>query len=395
MKKSPFKMLTLATAGACLLTLSVPLASAQDAASPEPVAIVPISAQLDPGSEPVTAVPISAQLDPSNGPVTAVPISAEIPNAQTVTVTKKQLEVDFPADVIKVTIELPVISGMTDASYQEKLNKAIEKTALADLESMKKPAAEDKASAEQYDYPFRQHELYVSYEVKSDGNADSGNVLSILVNTYMYTGGAHGMTRVDSYNAQTNAEASTLTLKQALGEGGLKKANNAVYQQILKNRDNYYTDVFDIFKGISAEMPFFMENGTVNLVFQQYEIAPYASGVNYVAVTDKAGAIGTVTLTPAGPANARLVPLRQAAEALGYKIVWNNRTQSVELSRGAQWTSVTVGKNSYFANKMAPVKLSAAPTVIKGTVYVPVHFFDSILKLRVIANDSGSITISG
>jgi len=375
MTKSPFKMLTLAAAGACLLAVSAPLASAQNAGGAAPVSIVPISAQLDSGS----------------GPITAVPISAELPNAQSVAIAKKLLELDYPADLMNVKAEIPVVSGMADAKYQEELNKTIESRVLADLESMKQPAADDKASAEQDDYPFRQHELNVSYEVKSDGN---DGVLSILVSTYVYTGGAHGMTRVDSYNVRTEAEASALTLEQALGQGGLGKANQAVRQQLQADPDTYYPDAMKQFQGVARDQAFFVEKGVVNLVFQQYDIAPYASGVNYVAITDDVKG-PSVKLQAIDRNGKLLLPLRQAAETLGFKVAWDGKSHSAEVSRDAQWTSVTVDKNSYFVNRMAPIQLDAAPMIFKGTLYVPIGFFDQILKLDVATSASGSVTVTG
>jgi len=94
-------------------------------------------------------------------------------------------------------------------------------------------------------------------------------------------------------------------------------------------------------------------------------------------------------------AGVTLVPLRMAAETLGFGVEWRGETRSAELSRGAQWTSVTVDENRYFVNKMAPVALSAAPIIADDTMYVPVDFFDGILGLRVVASASGSFGISG
>lgn len=74
-----------------------------------------------------------------------------------------------------------------------------------------------------------------------------------------------------------------------------------------------------------------------------------------------------------------MIPLRSVTEAMGYKVTWNGETQSIEILKGAQWTSVKIGDNSYFKNKMAPWQLSAAPVIEDGHTYVPVEFMVDIL----------------
>jgi hypothetical protein len=74
-----------------------------------------------------------------------------------------------------------------------------------------------------------------------------------------------------------------------------------------------------------------------------------------------------------------MVPLRIVAESLGYDVTWNSGNQTVDISNGTQWTSVSINKNSYFRNKMAPHSLSLAPVIIDNRTLVPVEFFADIL----------------
>ena len=75
-----------------------------------------------------------------------------------------------------------------------------------------------------------------------------------------------------------------------------------------------------------------------------------------------------------------MIPLRATLEKMGYTINWNGETSSVEISKGAQWTSIKIGENSYFKNKMAPRPLSVAPIIVDGRTLVPVEFFTVILS---------------
>lgn len=82
-------------------------------------------------------------------------------------------------------------------------------------------------------------------------------------------------------------------------------------------------------------------------------------------------------------AGVTLVPLRETAEALGYTVTWNGETSSIELSKGAKWTSIKIDENSYFKNRMAPWSLSSAPKLINDQTYVPIEFFADVLDMGI------------
>jgi hypothetical protein len=87
-----------------------------------------------------------------------------------------------------------------------------------------------------------------------------------------------------------------------------------------------------------------------------------------------------------------MVPLRQISEKLGYNVVWNSKKKSAELSKGAQWTLVKVGEDSYNFAKMF-IKLGAAPELKSSATYVPVHFLEQVLKAEVELSDKGIISV--
>lgn len=73
--------------------------------------------------------------------------------------------------------------------------------------------------------------------------------------------------------------------------------------------------------------------------------------------------------------NVLYLPLRYTLEGLGYEVTWNPDTQSVDIMKGAKFTSVYIGRNYYFKNRMAPVELSGAPFIVDGRTMLPVEFF--------------------
>lgn len=82
-----------------------------------------------------------------------------------------------------------------------------------------------------------------------------------------------------------------------------------------------------------------------------------------------------------------MLPLRAVLEELEYELIWNGETQSIDIQKGPQWTSLKIDKNAYFKNKMAAVELSAAPTLHKGQTFVPVEFFAETMGLSVTVQD--------
>ncbi len=88
------------------------------------------------------------------------------------------------------------------------------------------------------------------------------------------------------------------------------------------------------------------------------------------------------TLTVTQFNGVKLVPVKAVLEALGYTIERDVNTDRLEIRKGAQWTAITVGKNAYTKNRMAPVKLSSPPLDLGGNVYVPAEFLVEILGIN-------------
>ncbi|REE54742.1 copper amine oxidase-like protein [Paenibacillus taihuensis] len=369
--KYPLKQLTLGALGTLFIVASAPLAFADEAAVTT--------------SNEVTAAPI----------VTAVPISAQLPATGGVTIQEKKLT--LKEDIFDYELHLPVISGMKDAKYQQALNANIAARAMAVADGMHKQAKADAAAADGQ-YEFRPYSVYVSFEVYSDGSDAAGNVLSFKVLTYTYTGGAHGGTLAQTYNVKNTATASQLKLKDLFGSNYKSIINKAVAADIKKHEDIYFPDVF---KTISDSQAFYVKKNKAYIIFQQYEIAPYAAGMPEVAVnipTPSKIVVNGTTLTGAGKLFVNkdgflMAPLRTLAVQLGYTLSWNTKTQSTELTKGAQWTSLTVGKDRYTYAKLAPFTLGAAPVVKDNLLYVPLTFFSQVLKAQV-AYDQNAVTIT-
>lgn len=97
-----------------------------------------------------------------------------------------------------------------------------------------------------------------------------------------------------------------------------------------------------------------------------------------------------------------LVPLRETAEQLGFKVSYNKGTILVD--DGIMHTNLTIGENSYqvvtsnpdLVGMSAPFSLSIAPVMTNGKTYVPIELFVPLTgnDSSIIKTDGSAISIS-
>lgn len=88
-----------------------------------------------------------------------------------------------------------------------------------------------------------------------------------------------------------------------------------------------------------------------------------------------------------------MIPLRQVAEGLGYELKWNQGAKTTEITRGNQWSMVTIGEDRYNFARMN-IKLGTAPVLKDSKTYVPINFAEKVLIATVDIADDGTVTIS-
>ncbi len=88
-----------------------------------------------------------------------------------------------------------------------------------------------------------------------------------------------------------------------------------------------------------------------------------------------------------------MIPLRQVAEGLGYTVTWVAESRSVELTRGAQFITMSIDKDSYAFSRRAPQELGVAPTLVGDLTYVPVNFVTDIIGGFYNTNEDGTAKI--
>jgi len=87
----------------------------------------------------------------------------------------------------------------------------------------------------------------------------------------------------------------------------------------------------------------------------------------------------------AGPApwqgeSTLMVPLRVAAEALGYTVRWYPETEEIRVGPGI---SLTIGQDRYVYMKTPLISLGTAPVLKNGVAWVPLNFFPEVLRTEI------------
>ena len=93
-----------------------------------------------------------------------------------------------------------------------------------------------------------------------------------------------------------------------------------------------------------------------------------------------------------------MVPVRAIAEALGFKVTWNNADRSVNINNGEMQSDLHIGDNHYVVytaidgavGMSAPFSLGSAPILKDSTTYVPIDLF-----VPLFGNDPATVKTSG
>jgi hypothetical protein len=185
-------------------------------------------------------------------------------------------EIKYSSPDIEVNVKIPVIRGMSDKSFQARLNSGLENSIVSAKDHM---IAESFAFAEDANakgFSLRQFQLFQTYNV----TYNKKGILSFHTETYQYSGGAHGMTVRQAFNIDLKA-GQMLKLKD-LFKGNpnfIETINKEIERQIALNPDVYFSEGDMKFRTIIEDQPFYIVDGAVVVFFPLYEIAPYSTGM--------------------------------------------------------------------------------------------------------------------
>ncbi len=129
-------------------------------------------------------------------------------------------------------------------------------------------------------FPFRVYEYYIDFEIAYSENC----TLSLYYDTYTYTGGAHGSTikKSNTWNLDLGKEMSledyivdSVNYKEFVIDGVINmiEATKGTSQYV------YFDEYEKLVKDTFDDDNFYLTQEGLNIYFQQYDIAPYSSGI--------------------------------------------------------------------------------------------------------------------
>lgn len=110
----------------------------------------------------------------------------------------------------------------------------------------------------------------------------SKHFLSILENTYTYTGGAHpnSTTEAHTFSLLTGKELTLENLFLGTRADIEKKVKQFLYQELEKNPDDYFPDAKKTIADTSLDsFHFYISKDGIVIFFNPYEISPYVRGL--------------------------------------------------------------------------------------------------------------------
>lgn len=170
-------------------------------------------------------------------------------------------------------VQYPQVCGMSDTNAQERIN-AVLKQSVDNFIAQVTQAAEDGK-----EYPLAaKFSAKMEYQV----HRQDADLLSLTLLSYQYTGGAHGSAHLDGFTFRlSTGQLLKYTDLFSLDAASRQSLNEKIASQIRQRQ----IPIFEPFAGLGDNPVFYMKDGRqVVLVFQQYEIAPYSSGILEFAI---------------------------------------------------------------------------------------------------------------
>lgn len=125
--------------------------------------------------------------------IIVVPSSSK---TDTLDVTVTRQEIKESSDTMKTDLSIPIINGLSNLDIQNTLNTRWEQDALAFKDQVSAGVQDYVRSRQNASAPIFPYEAVTSYEYRGITN----NILSLTIDYYQYTGGAHGGTDRRAYN---------------------------------------------------------------------------------------------------------------------------------------------------------------------------------------------------
>lgn len=203
--------------------------------------------------------------------------------------TIEMKKIDENSEFFKANIAYPLLKikdkyinkdGYNDEII-ENINKEVSTYILKYRDKIKTESEEYKKQYQ--DILSKSGEEYIKYQYEVDADYqvtyNKENLISIPIKTYDFTGGAHGMSHIKSYNYDL-LSGRELKLKDMFKcDVNYKKVVDSFIKKEIEEKQDIYFNGEEGFKGINDKQEFYIDDDGIVIYFQLYEIAPYYVGI--------------------------------------------------------------------------------------------------------------------
>ncbi|ENQ3080205.1 DUF3298 and DUF4163 domain-containing protein [Bacillus multifaciens] len=172
-------------------------------------------------------------------------------------------------------LNYPQFRNIPNEKFQKKVNRYYEKSITEFKRRLEKDAKTYYEQFKETDAPFHPYVANVDYKI----GFNTFPLLSLYVNYYQYTGGAHGMYewKANTFDIEQNKplRLADLFQKDSQYENIIK---TEIVRQIEQNKENFFPDASEKVMN-EKKLKYVLEQDNLMIYFPLYEIAPYVSGI--------------------------------------------------------------------------------------------------------------------
>jgi len=173
-------------------------------------------------------------------------------------------------------LNTPQLTGLKNSKVEKSINKQLADTVSDFKKTLHDEAKKAYKESKKSKYPFRPFEAVAVYKV----HLLNPKILSLTIDLYQYTGGAHGSTVkiAFNYDLKTGKELGYKDIFRNCVDYK-KVIVDWVTRKIESNPENFFPDAIDTVKKFTDEQPFYITPDGIVVYYGLYEIAPYAAGI--------------------------------------------------------------------------------------------------------------------
>lgn len=206
--------------------------------------------------------------------VQPISLSENIPDSVYIRAIDFYDESEDSSTIIEITY--PKIFGLKNKSYEDKINSFLEEEFFKSVEFYEEfIAIQDSVPSLEY-----QSGMYFGFETGFDIKLVNESFISLVLNHYEFTGGAHGNFYSMGYSFDLNT-GELLTLDKILKNNAISELTKICERKLLEmftGETLSDAGMFEDYLELNFDQDFYLTSNALVLQFDPYEIAPYSMG---------------------------------------------------------------------------------------------------------------------